>query len=333
MIFSLSSVKVTHIINFRSEVHIMSTKENKIFIESLAETYHFDKKIKWKRLSKTKHETGGSLRIFVNDVNDMKISILEDKNGQLTLDNFFSGFDFSQLADKLASKDELLACLMGTSLLTDMECSIENGDYPSVSDYLNENLEEINENLSDKFSDIHFDYKTSTFLPNNNKFQPFTKEEMTALFENKDWTFIINKLNGIVELPNEVDLYHLGYDFRESESGKQITPETTGVNFDGENYSLSLIEQNGFSYLKGYSGGDWEHPVTFYYYLPKNSKKLEGFFPKGNRYCYNLKTNEAYGNSDSEDDENMTESLNGPLIDKAERSLNEDFFAFLTKTL
>lgn len=311
----------------------MSTKENKIFIESLAETYQFDKKIKWKRLSKTKHETGGNLRIFVNDVNDMKISILEDKSGQLTLDNFFSGFDFSKLAGKLASRDELLACLIGTSLLTDMECSIENHDYPSVSQYLVENLEEINENISDKFSQINFDYRTSRFLPSNNKFDPFTKEEMTALFENKDWTFIIDKLKGIVELPDEVYLYHFEYDFRESEAGKQITQETTGVNFDGENYSLSLIEKNGLSYLKGYSGGDWENPVTFYYYLPKDSKKLEGFFPKGNRYCYNLKTNEAYGNSDSDEDENMKESLDSNLSDKADRSLNEDFFIFLTKTL
>jgi len=311
----------------------MSTKDNKIFIESLADQHNFDKKIKWKRVSKTKHESGGSIRIFVNDVNDMKISILEDKNGQLTLDNFFSGFDFSKLAEKLATKDELLACLIGTSLLTDMECCIENGNFSSVSDYLDNNLEEINENLSDKFSQIHFDYKTYTFLPSNNKFEPLTKEEMISLFENKDYSFIINKLHGIIELPEEVDLCHMEYDFRESEAGKQITPETTGVNFDGENYSLSLVEQNGFSYLKGYSGGDWEHPVTFYYYLPKNSKKLEGFFPKGNRYCYNLKTNEAYGNSDSAEDENMTESLSGNLSDKAERSLNEDFFAFLTKTL
>ena len=36
----------------------MSTQDNKIFIESLAEELGFDKKIKWKRLSKSKTEEG-----------------------------------------------------------------------------------------------------------------------------------------------------------------------------------------------------------------------------------------------------------------------------------
>lgn len=38
---------------------------------------------------------------------------------------------------------------------------------------------------------------------------------------------------------------------------------------------------------------------------------MESFFPKDNKYCYNLKTNEAYGNADNDEEDEYMESLNG----------------------
>lgn len=310
----------------------MSTKENKLFIEQLSETHNFDKKIKWKRLSKSKHESGGSVREFGNDVNAMKITLLEDKDGKLTLLNFSQGIDFKFVSNKLGNKQELLACLFGISILNDMKQSLKHRDYQNIDDYLHENLEDqINESLHDMFKHIEYDYQQNIFLDNNNIPPQFTKDELKKFYQDKDWTFIIHKLNNITKNPDDINIYQLEYGFISSEVGQQITAEKMEVNYDGENYGLHLVEDNGLVYIEGYSGGDWEHPVTFFYFLNKENNQMESFFPKGNKYCYNIKTNEAYGNSDDDDEENYMESLNDKLAKKAETSIRSDFFDFLSQ--
>ena len=310
----------------------MSTKENKLFIEQLSETYHFDKKIKWKRISKSKHESGGSVRVFVNDINTMKITLLEDNKGNLTLLDFSKGIDFNFVSTKLGNKQELLACLFGISILSDMELSLKYGDYQNIDDYLDNNLEDqINESLYNMFKHIDYDYQKHVFLDNNNIPPQFTKDELNKFYQDKDWTFIIDKLNNISKNPDDINIYQLEYGFIASDVGQQITPEKTEVNYDGENYGLSLAEDNGLAYIVGYSGGDWEHPVTFFYFLNKENNQMESFFPKNNKYCYNLKTNEAYGNADDDEEDEYMESLDGKLADKAEASIKADFYNFLSQ--
>lgn len=96
----------------------MSTQDNKIFIESLAEELGFDKKIKWKRLSKSKVDEG-SLRVFGNNENDMQLTILEKHDGSLSLYNQdIQGTSIQVTAKNLGDEKELLSFFMSDVIMT-----------------------------------------------------------------------------------------------------------------------------------------------------------------------------------------------------------------------
>lgn len=308
----------------------MSTKENKDFIATLAEQYNFDKNIKWKRLSKNKHDSGGSIRVFGNNENEIKISILEDINGHLSLAHFQSAVDFSLLSKNLGNSHELLVHFFANTLIGDIEECIENEDVKDIEEYAETLIKDINEDIHEKFMNINYDSKTSKYLPTSNQPPQFTKDEIIQLFNNKDISIFKNKFDNIVEYPENIELLVLSYGFFYSTPGKQIRPENIGVNFDFENTGIQVVEENGISYLECYACGDWETPVTSFYFLNKNTQQLESFFPLGNKYCYNVKTKEAYGNTEDEYEEKMVEFLN-EHSDKAEASIKADFFAFLNK--
>jgi hypothetical protein len=77
----------------------------------------------------------------------------------------------------------------------------------------------------------------------------------------------------------------------------------TSVVFDLENVELTLIEKNNICCLMLEAGGDWEYPITAYFYWSEREKSIKGFFPVGEGNSYNLATGTAYGSEDVDDDE------------------------------
>ena len=92
----------------------------------------------------------------------------------------------------------------------------------------------------------------------------------------------------------------------------KVKKDLSKINFDGENYSYSkkgninldnydymgiVTLENGFTFLGGVAGGDWEHPVYHIVYF--DGKSLRGYIPSyGN--VLNLKYKCALGSEDEE---------------------------------
>ena len=91
--------------------------------------------------------------------------------------------------------------------------------------------------------------------------------------------------------------------------------------FDLENRELTLSTKNDISYLLLKAGGNWEEPVSLYFYWSETEKLIKGYFPTGKGNTYNIETNTAYGSEDIDDDklqkryEKEKKSLNYKIIE------------------
>lgn len=79
----------------------------------------------------------------------------------------------------------------------------------------------------------------------------------------------------------------------------------TDIDFDLENVDLTIIEKDDICCLLLEAGGDWEEPISAYFYWSEPTQSLKGFFPLGEGNTYNLATNTAYGSEDVYDDDEL----------------------------
>lgn len=290
----------------------MSTKENKDFIGKISEDLGLDQKIKWKRLSKTKHEEG-TLRTFINDMDSSELIILEKKDGSLSLHSFKPSINLSLIKDKIGNRKELISRFLTEVFAYDMAQTNDE-----LEEYINDFLEDYN----DTFSDI----------VNSPDFVPFTAEDILALNKSWDSTRFSSHLGNLDNLSENAELsLHALEHFMEYPLFEKMASETD-IEYDSENYEFVIKSHMGISFIKGFFGGDWEHPVTFYLYLNKEKDTIEYFVPKTNNNYYVAKKS-AYGNTEDDFDEKMIEKLSKISESKLDHEFNSLFEKHLLNRL
>lgn len=115
-------------------------------------------------------------------------------------------------------------------------------------------------------------------------------------------TFVTDNFSGSDPVIDFNDLTKLSYTYKFITTLLDATLETDIV-FDLENTELTVSEQDGIFSLVLEAGGDWEMPVTAYFYWSEPLQSICCFFPLGEGNTYNMETNTAYGSEDADDDE------------------------------
>ena len=290
----------------------MSTQDNKIFIESLAEELGFDKKIKWKRLSKSKVDEG-SLRVFGNNENDMQLTILEKHNGSLSLYNQdIQETSIQVTAKNLGDEKELLSFFMSDVIMT----------------ITNESLAYYAKEFQKDF-DQFVEQTNNIFGLDKNK--SLKKEDMLAFYQSKDPYFFIPYMKDQIST-SDIDLPIYRYDFSfDVESIKcvdKFSPDKINIEYDKENTNFYLCKQNGVAFIMFTAGGDWEEPLTFYMYLDKDKNDIDFFFDFGNKDMYDVSLKQAYGNAEEDEDEERQEKIREKIsqnFDKIQEKMTKKF--------
>lgn len=295
----------------------MSTQDNKIFIESLAEELGFDKKIKWKRLSKSKTEDG-SLRVFGNNENDMQLTILEKHDGSLSLYNNGMAESSSKMAPiNLGNEKELISFLMA-----DVIMSITN---ESLSYYAKEFQKDFDKFVSQTNEIFYIETE-----------KRLKKEDILAFYQSKDPYFFVPYISdnffnvNLNSDTKELHLYKYSFSFN-IESMKcieKLDSEKIDIEYDKENTDLTICKQNGIPFIMFTSGGDWEEPLTFYLYLNKDKNDIDFFFDFGNKDMYDVSLKQAYGNADEDEDIDRQEKIREKIyknFDKIQEDMTKKF--------
>lgn len=115
-------------------------------------------------------------------------------------------------------------------------------------------------------------------------------------------TFVSDNFSGSDTVIDFSDFTKLSYTYKFITTLLDATLETDIV-FDLENTELTVREQDGIFSLVFEAGGDWEMPVTAYFYWSEPLQSICCFFPLGEGNTYNMETNTAYGSEDADDDE------------------------------
>lgn len=282
----------------------MSTKENKEFIAQISKDLGLDQKIKWKRLSKTKHEEG-ALRTFINDIDSSELIILEKKDGSLSLHSFKPSSNLLLIKDKIGNRKELVARFLTEVFAHEMA---------QTEDDLEEYIDDFLEDYNDTFSD----------LVNSSDFVPFTAEDILTLNKSWDGPRFISHLGNLDNLSeNDALSLHALEHFMEYSLFERMASET-GIEYDSENYEFVIKSHMGISFIKCFFGGDWEYPVTFYLYLNKETDAIEYFVPETNNNYYVAKKS-AYGNTEDDFDDKMKEKLSKISESKLEHEFHSLF--------
>lgn len=279
----------------------MSTKENKEFIGKISKDLGLDQKIKWKRLSKTKHEEG-DLRTFINDTDSSELIIFEKKDGSLSLYSFTPSTNLSLIKDKVGNRKELFSRFLTEVFAHEMAHTDEN-----LEEYINDFLEDYNDTFSD--------------LVNSPDFIPFTSEDILTLNKSWDGRRFNSHLGNLDNLSENTEISFRALEhFMEYPLFERMASET-GIEYEAENYEFVITSHIGISFIRGFFGGDWEYPVTFYLYLNKETDTIEYFVPETNNNYY-IGKKSAYGNTDDDFDAKMTKKLNNISESKLEHEFN-----------
>jgi len=283
----------------------MSTKDNKDFITKISKELGIDEKIKWKRLNKTK-DSLGFLRTFINDQDSSRLVILEKSNGELSLHSYEKPVDSSSFRDKIGTKEELALEFLSSIFLNELKNL--QGD---ILDY----LEDYNEVFESLFK--------------NNDFTPFTKEDLIQLQNAWNLDLFKSHMGDLSTLTNDEMYFSAFEEFLELDIFESMSSSAIGIEYDKENYEFVIDSKNNISFIRGFFGGDWEWPITFYLYLNKETNKIEFFIPKTNNNYYVAK-NSAYGNVEDSFDEKMFTKINNANQDKIEAEFYDLFEKYLS---
>lgn len=293
----------------------MSTQDCKKLILTLSEEYALDPKIKWKRASKRK-EGEGSLRVFVNDKNDTEIVIYENKNGEVSLHEISLDNEPStappDLSDKIGSYKELCSFIFADLVLKNVMESLKHYEKTFQEDFPEfvKTANEVWKTTGGKVSEI-LESDMLEFLENKdfNFFSSFMLEEPAANMTGKEFSAYLFRVSDI----EQADFF------------KPMLSENIDVEYDMENVwpAFCIDEKSNIAFLIVSTGGDWETPVSIYFYLNKETNRAEGFFDFGNENMYNVKNKAAYGNDDDDDASIEKEEKKQEYIEENEEKIQK----------